>query len=148
MSKSRYDRHDRFDRSTSRGPRSLPSKRPYLMAMGFAAVHYLAILTALTLGVILIRERSPSISKSFVVAVSVVAGTWMWGYFIRTSTKCPLCKGTPLLDSGAIKHSKAIRIPPCNYGTTAQLSLIFTHRFRCMYCGTPFDLMKKPQSKD
>ena len=64
----------------------------------------------------------------------------------RRSARCPLCKGSPLYDSGAVKHAKAHRMRPLNHGATAVLSILFLNRFRCMYCGTPYDMLKAPST--
>lgn len=76
------------------------------------------------------------------IAFSVV--TWIIAFFKRRSAHCPLCKGTPLINSGALAHSKATRIYPLNHGVSATLSIIATQTFRCMYCGSDFDLLKTP----
>lgn len=137
----------RHKRRSDHGARSLPFKRPFLRAILFTILHYLSLMAALTLGFILVREKDQSVTIPFVIAMISVAITWIWGFVIRRSAKCPLCKGTPLLDSQASKHQLAVKFGPFSYGTTAILSLIFTHRFRCMFCGTLFDLLKKPQAK-
>ena len=129
------------------GYHSLPHKRPYIEATLLALLHYLSIIAAITLAFIFIRFGDPEVKNSFIGSVIVLAVTWLFGFIRRSTAKCPLCKGTPLLDSAASKHKKAHRLPPFNYGTTAQLNLIFSHRFRCMYCGTGFDLLRKPSSE-
>ncbi|MEP4076622.1 hypothetical protein [Haloferula sp.] len=125
------------------GYRSLPHKRPFIAAALLALVHYLSLIAAITLGYILTRVEKPDVKIGFIVAIGIFALSWLIGYFRRASAKCPLCKGTPLLDSAASKHKKAYRLRPLNYGTTAQISLLMGHRFRCMYCGTGFDLLRK-----
>jgi uncharacterized membrane protein (DUF485 family) len=128
------------------GYRSLPHKRAFISASVLALIQYLALVAAITLCFILTRVEGRYVTAGFIAAIVVVALSWFIGYFHRRSAKCPLCKGTPLLDSAAAKHTKALRVPPLNYGTTAQISLLMSHRFRCMYCGTGFDLLRKPTS--
>jgi hypothetical protein len=65
----------------------------------------------------------------------------------RRSILCPLCKGTPLVSSRAHVHSKAFRIFPLNHATTAMLTILFTQTFRCMYCGSRFDVLKPRPKK-
>ena len=65
----------------------------------------------------------------------------------RRSARCPLCKGTPYLNTGALTHRNATRLFPLNHGTSALLSSLITQRFRCMYCGTRFDLLKRRSSR-
>ena len=45
---------------------------------------------------------------------------------------------------GFTAHQKATKIWPLNHGVSATLSIIATQKFRCMYCGTLYDLMKIP----
>ena len=123
--------------------RSLPHKWPYIEAAFLALVSYLAMLAIITLGIIMIGTKSEKVTHGFIAAVAVLVISWLLGYFRRMAIKCPLCKGTPLLDSSASRHTKAFRVPPFNYGTTAQFSVLLSHRFRCMYCGTGFDLTRK-----
>ena len=68
--------------------------------------------------------------------------SWLIAYMKRRGTLCPLCKSTPFLDNLARKHDKAYRVKPFNYGTTAVLNAAVIQRWRCMYCGTSFDLLK------
>lgn len=123
--------------------RSVHHKRPFIESNLLALLHYLALIAVITLAVIFIRVGEAEVKNSFIAAVIAFAVTWLLCYVRRLNTKCPLCKGTPLLDCAAVKHTKAVRIAPLSYGTTAQISLLFTNRFRCMYCGTGFDLLKK-----
>jgi hypothetical protein len=70
--------------------------------------------------------------------------TWVIAFFKRRAAHCPLCKGTPLVNSGARPHSRAKRIFPFSHGVSATLSIIATQTFRCMYCGSDFDRLKTP----
>lgn len=128
----------------SHGARSLPFKRAYVAAMVVGFLHYMAIVAAATLAFIMIRSPDGTVAWWLVGSLGAIALTWVFGYVMRRSAKCPLCKGTPLLDTHAAKHQKAVRIRPFNFGATAMLHLTFSQRFRCMYCGTPFDMLRKP----
>jgi hypothetical protein len=127
---------------TSRA-RSLHDKRPFNVAVFFAVVHYLCIIAFLTCVVILILNPVEGSVKILITSLVACLFTWLISFFRRRSVRCPLCKGSPLLDTGASKHSKAYRLPPLNHGNTAVLGILFLHRFRCMYCGTPYDMLKK-----
>jgi hypothetical protein len=81
-----------------------------------------------------------------VIAFVASLVSWLVSFLRRRSARCPLCKGSPLLDSGAVKHAKAYRLPPLGYAATAVLGILFLSRFRCMYCGTPYDLLKRSSS--
>ena len=124
--------------------RSLPSRRPFDVAVAFSMVHYLGIVTTITAFVCYFRAPSQMASKFIVAGIIFCAFTWLFAFFKRRATHCPLCKGTPLINSGALTHTKAVRLFPFNHGVTATLSIIATQRFRCMYCGSDFDLLKPP----
>lgn len=123
--------------------RSVPYLKPFVSAVILSLIHYLAILAVITTAVCI--AISPSILATRVLAASIVATgiTWLIAFFKRRSTHCPLCKGTPLINSGALTHQKAVRLYPINHGVTATLSILTTQSFRCMYCGTHYDLLKK-----
>ena len=122
--------------------RSLPHKRPFVGALVLASLHYLS-LVAITGGIVLLFQGRNSVAGRVIsIAATATALTWLVAYFKRRSARCPLCRGTPFLDSAAHTHQKARRLFPLNYGTTAMLDCIFTQRFRCMYCGNRYDMLK------
>lgn len=127
--------------------RSLHDKRPYKVAIFFTLVHYLCLIAFATCAVIAILHPEPASIPPLVVSLLASLVTWLISFLRRRSTRCPLCKGSPLLDTGASKHPKAYRLPPLNHGTTAVLGILFLNRFRCMYCGTPYDLLKRSSTE-
>jgi len=129
---------------TSSRSRSVHDKRPYNIAVLLTLLHYLCVVGLVTSVVIFVIHPVNDCVPPLIASVLACAFTWLVAFLKRRSARCPLCKGSPLLDTGASKHAKAYRLKPLNYGTTAVLGIIFLHRFRCMYCGTPFDLLKKP----
>lgn len=124
--------------------RSLPSSRPFTVAVFFAALHYLGLITTLTAFVLFFMEPSELAPKVILGGMGFSALTWLIAFFKRRVAHCPLCKGTPLINSGALAHSRATRLYPFSHGVTATLSILATQRFRCMYCGSDFDLLKTP----
>jgi hypothetical protein len=125
-------------------PRSLQHRLPFVHAVFWSVIHYLCLVASLTAVIAFFIEPT-------VLATRVIAGcllltglTWLVAMFLRRSAHCPLCKGTPLINSGALTHNRAVRLPPFNEGVTATLSIIASHKFRCMYCGSLFDLLKTP----
>lgn len=143
---SHSDSHARA-RSGEPRARSLPFRRPFIIAEVLSSLHYLSILAWLTCLVMFLINGTPLASRLIIGSIILVIVTWILAFFQRRSIRCPLCKGTPLLNSGALPHGKAFRIPPLNHGVTATLSLIFTQEYRCMYCGNLYDLLK-PNSPD
>ena len=124
--------------------RSLPSARPFRMAVFFTSVHYLGLVVSVTALACVLLEPGQLAVRVLLVAMAFSAGSWLVAFFKRRSTFCPLCKGTPLINSGARVHTRAWRLYPLNHGVTAVLSIMATQRFRCMYCGSDYDLLKPP----
>lgn len=124
--------------------RSLPSSQPFTVAVVFSAFHYLGVITMITAFVLFFREQSQLAVKVIVGSLIFSVATWLVAFFKRREAHCPLCKGTPLINSGALAHSKATRFYPFNHGVSATFSIIATQTFRCMYCGSDFDLLKTP----
>lgn len=129
-------------------PRSLPYRKPYAWAMLWAAVHYLCVLGLLACIVLFAIHRNERASQMLAAAVVCCMVTWLIAFFKRRKACCPLCKGTPLLSSGALTHGKAVRAWPLNHGVTATLSLLGTQQFRCMYCGNHYDFLKPPAGRN
>lgn len=124
--------------------RSLPSARPFRIAVFFSSLHLLGLIVMLTGLVCFILEPSRGASRILLGGMAFSALFWLIAFFKRRSALCPLCKGTPLANSGAHTHIRARRLRPFNHGFTATLSILATQRFRCMYCGSDFDLLKPP----
>ncbi|MFD0895973.1 hypothetical protein KBB96_08505 [Luteolibacter ambystomatis] len=114
--------------------------------MFWTAVYYLCLVAWVTCAVMFVLKRDQLTSKLLIGAMLLSVLSWIWAFFKRRAARCPLCKGTPLLNSGALPHGRAVRLAPLNHGTTACLSLLFTQEFRCMYCGNLYDLMKSNQA--
>lgn len=124
--------------------RSLPSSKPFRTAVFFTSIHYLGLVVTITALVCFFLEPSQDATRIFVGGMVFSAITWLIAFFKRRSTFCPLCKGTPLLNTGARTHVRARRLLPLNHGTTATLSIMTMQKFRCMYCGSDYDLLKPP----
>ncbi len=124
--------------------RSLPSSRSFTVAAFCSVLHYFGLITTLTAFVLFFIQPSQLATKVIVGGIAFSGVTWMIAFFKRRSAHCPLCKGTPLINSGALAHSRATRFFPLNHGVSATLSIIATQTFRCMYCGSDFDLLKTP----
>jgi len=124
--------------------RSLPSTAPFDIAVFFSKLHFLGLVMILTSIGLFVQEQNPLTVGLILTGVGFSIVAWIIAFFKRRSARCPLCKGTPLINSGARAHSKARRIFPFNHGVSATLSIIATQRFCCMYCGSDFDLLKVP----
>jgi len=124
--------------------RSIPPayRRSYIVAVGFTCLHYLCLIGFGTSCVLFWQYRNQETCYIMLGLLAAVIITWIISFFLRRSARCPLCKGTPLLNSGARVHRGAFRIRPFNHGTTATLNLLCCQRFRCMYCGSRYDMLK------
>lgn len=130
-------------RSDASRARSLPHRGAYYAAVFLTLFHYLCLVATLTLAVLFALDPGLQTLQPVLGGLVAAVISWFISFFKRRTARCPLCKGTPLLDSAASKHSKARRLGPFNYGTTATLTILGCQRFRCMYCGTPYDLLKQ-----
>lgn len=63
-------------------------------------------------------------------------------YYHGKRTICSLCRGPVFHVQRSSKNRDATKWPGLGYRTSAVLSLFFTGRYNCMYCGTPFRLKK------
>lgn len=122
--------------------RSLPHKYHYRISLAWAFFFYLILLAILTAAIGLSLKDSKENTFLLIGLVFFAIPVWLLGFLSRKKASCPLCKGTPFLDSQASKHVKAFRILPLNYGTTNIVRALITCRFRCHFCGTPFDMLK------
>jgi len=125
-------------------PRALPYRGAFIRATVFSAICYLAMVAAATSIILFALYPSMLARNAIVISLAIGALAWLLAFSARRSAFCPLCKGTPLLDTGARPHDKAVRVRPLSHGVTAILSILSTQQFRCMYCGSHFDLLKPP----
>lgn len=132
--------------SCDKRARSIPYKKRFIVAVLFSLVFYISIIGLITAAVAFFYinpELKKRAAELLVACLAACIVSWFIAYMKRRSTLCPLCKSTPFLDNLAHKHGKAYRIRPLNYGTTAILNTLFIQRWRCMYCGTCFDLLRR-----
>lgn len=94
----------------------------------------------------LVREPGGGWHSWTIGALSALLISLILGTILSAMTKCALCHGTPLLGKKCRKHLLANKLPGLTYRASAILHLVFTGRFRCMYCSTPFRLGRKSQS--
>jgi hypothetical protein len=83
--------------------------------------------------------------SAFLVIIILVLTLFLWllSLFKRRTERCPLCHGTPYLNTAANKHVKATKLPFLNYGISNLMRTIFTRKFRWMFCGQLDDFLKK-----
>jgi len=122
--------------------RSLPHKYYYQLSIFWMVILYLIFFCIIAAGVGFALDSRSNNAYLLIGLVFSAVPVWIIGYVVRKKATCPLCKGTPMLDSQASKHVKAFRIPPLNYGNTNIVRALITRRFRCHFCGSPFDMLK------
>lgn len=129
-------------RTALRRYRSVPHARKFFIAALLSFFQFIAMfMAACTIAICLITKSLTL--QNILIATATMAGIlWLASYLKRRKVLCSLCKGTPLLDSGARHHQHARRFFPLNYGTSAVVSVLVCQSFRCMYCGENFDLLK------
>lgn len=126
-------------------PRSLPRAGSYFKAVVVYGFHVLCLIATLTLAVFFIRDGHEKAAVYLGVAIALSAFTGVLSFVIRRGTLCPLCRSTPLLGTSSSLHERARRLWPFTHAVSTILSIAFLQRFRCMHCGTDFDLLKEPR---
>lgn len=138
---------DPVERQTTR-TRSMPYRGTFYVATIWTLAHLFSIgLTAIALFLFLRHHKEPRsvfYLYSVIAGVLLVAITLLISYFTRRNARCPLCRGTPLQNSGALAHKNSFCLRPFNHGYSAVFSIVFTQKLTCMYCGTKYDLLKEP----
>ena len=124
--------------------RSLPNARPFRIAVFFYALFCLGLIAVATAFASFLIHPNRTAGLMMLSGAAFSALAWLLAFMKRRHVFCPLCKGTPLVNSGARTHVRAWRIPPLSHGTSAMLSILATQKFRCMYCGSSYDLLKPP----
>lgn len=122
--------------------RSLPHQHHYRVSLFFGCLLCLNLLAVLTTLVGFAFNGSQFNAFLLIGLCFTVVIFWLLGFLTRKRASCPLCKGTPFLDTRASKHVKAVRFWPLNYGTTNMIRAFVTRRMRCHFCGTPYDMLK------
>jgi hypothetical protein len=128
--------HKEHKPSLDQRARSVPYKKKFVLA------GIVALITSAVAFFYVTPEFKKRSAELIVASLGFCMLSWLIAYMKRRGTLCPLCKSTPFLDNLARKHDKAYRVKPFNYGTTAVLNAAVIQRWRCMYCGTSFDLLK------
>ena len=140
-------RRNKFNEPQSPRMRSVPYRGAFYQATFWTVLHLFCIMATITTIVIFfLHHKTVGIhyyKRPIIVFASLTILTMMISFYKRRNARCPLCLGTPLLNSGALVHKHSYALTPFNNGFTAVLSIIFTQKFRCMYCGILFDLLKK-----
>lgn len=131
--------------------RSVPYRRAFYAATFWTIMHLFCVFSTLATIVMFFLYHKSANFGSFrkVIIAGAISSivTMIIAYAKRRAARCPLCIGTPLLNTGALAHKRSFALKPLNEGYTAVLSIACTQKFRCMYCGTRYDLLKVGRSQ-
>ena len=78
------------------------------------------------------NERKPAMVAMILMGSAVPVTFLQWG--TAAHARCPLCIGNPLSHRGCSKNARALKLFG-SYRLTVAISVIFTGKFRCPYCG-------------
>ena len=103
----------------------------------------IALLATLYFTARLVMEPGAGWERWALGSLVALVGSLVVGIVLSAMTKCALCHGTPLLGKSCRKHQLANKLPLLTYRASTILHLLFTGRFRCMFCSTPFRLGRR-----
>lgn len=95
-------------------------------------------LTALVLTFVV----SKSYGQYFVLLAALFALLLIIRWMHSRSVSCPLCHGKILHGSKCHKHRDARRRGVLSYTSSLIVDVLFSGRFTCMFCGTPYRLKR------
>jgi len=133
--------------------RARPYPQPARLVVGVIldlACKAFASLGLTAVGISLYRAKSltdwsgqdPTWGLVFLAALGGYIAFSAWRYYHGKRTICSLCRGPVFHVQRSSKNRDATKWPGLGYRTSAVLSIFFTGRYNCMYCGTPFRLKK------
>jgi hypothetical protein len=108
-----------------------------------ALTTYLALPATLYFTARLVMEPGAGWESWTLGSLVALVGSLVMGIVLSAMTKCTLCHGTPLLGTSCRKHPLANKLPLLTYRASTILHVLFTGRFRCMFCSTPFRLGRR-----
>lgn len=127
--------------------RSVPYKKPLIVALLWTLLFYTFFMATILAMIIFIFVGTKPAAHLFAFTSVLALFLWFVSFLKRRRAHCALCQGTPFLDTGAHIHLEARKIPLLNHGHSNVISAVFTLQYRCMYCGTPYDFLKKSGNK-
>lgn len=135
------------DKTLQQRPRSVPYKRSLIVALLWTLAFYASFFASIIITVIFVVIGTKMAANLFAGAIGLTLFLWFVSFLKRRRAHCALCQGTPYLDTGAHIHRDAQKIPLLNHGHSNVIYSTLTLHYRCMYCGTPYDFLKKSSNK-
>ena len=141
LSKSLPNRRSHVaDWELTQKPRVWKGQGRLILIALLALISYAALPATIYFTVLLTLEPQGDWHNAAVGSLIAFVGSLVVGTVLSAMTKCSLCHGSPMLGKRCRKHVLANKLPCFTYRASAILHLIFTGKFRCMYCSTPFRL--------
>ena len=113
-----------------------------------ALTSYVALPATIYFTIRLLHDPQGAWQIPAALSLVVFAASFIVGLLLSAITKCSLCHGSPLLGKRCRKHVLANKLPLLTHRASAILHLVFTGRFRCMFCSTPYRLGTKAENPD
>ena len=117
----------------------MPSRKAVIrMRIAAALICMLYVMTPVAVIIFLVgfyQNDNRRILAGLALAIATVL-VLMAQWICAAQTYCPLCMTPVLMRKGCAKHRKARRFLG-SYRLRVALSVLFTGRFRCTYCGEP-----------
>lgn len=101
-------------------------------------VSSLIFLGFLGLVAVMVANEQRELGKWAITALGGFGLVRMIIFILAPGLHCTLCHGTVVHSRACRKHDKGTKWPLFSHRASTALSVFFTGRFRCMYCGTPY----------
>ena len=111
-----------------------------------ALTSYAALPATIYFTILLILEPQGGWQNAAMGSLIAFAASLILGTILSAMTKCSLCHGSPLMGRKCRKHVLANKLPCLTHRASVIFHLIFTGKFRCMYCSTPYRLGTRTES--
>ena len=90
----------------------------------------------------LMFTKDRSYGMLFLVALGAYLVLWTFRFLMNRSLSCQLCHGPILQSRRCRKHRDAKRYGFLGYTQSILIDATLRGRYTCMYCGTPFRLLR------
>lgn len=101
----------------------------------------MVVITGLVAAYLMVtKDRSYGVL--FLAALGAYLMLWLVRFAMNRSLSCQLCHGPILHSKKCRKHRDARRFGPLGYSQSLILDATMHGRYTCMYCGTPFRLLR------
>jgi hypothetical protein len=108
----------------------------------FFVIRSLAFVTFLVLLTFLIITNDEQLFHPLGIVVAVLLFSTPFGFLSGRKANCQLCKSPLMMTRKCNRHLKARKILG-SYRLRVSISVLFTHSFRCQFCGERFSFSTK-----